>query len=107
MSEKYSTLIELLNAWMGGAATTVLAAFLGRAMWHGNEARKGHRRFFGMELLWELPVAIGMAIVGESVASYLDASQPVRTGMVAALAYLGPRGLEVILGKWFSHKIAK
>lgn len=102
-----SSLIELLNAWLGGAATTVLAAMLGRAMWHGNEARKGHRKFFGIELLWEFPVALGMALVGESAASYLDLGQPASTGLIAALAYLGPRGTEVLLQAWFARKAAK
>lgn len=107
MSEKYTSLVELLNAWMGGAATTIIAAMLGRAMWHGNEARKGNRKFFGIELLWEFPVALGMALVGESIASHLAMGQPVSTGLIAALAYLGPRGTEVLLQKWFTRKIAK
>ncbi|KKX24299.1 phage holin family protein [Rhizobium sp. LC145] len=106
MPDKYNSLIELLNAWMGGAATTILAAMVGRAMWHGNEARKGHRKFFGIELLWEFPVALGMALVGESAASYFDLGQPVSTGLIAALAYLGPRGMEVLLQKWIARKSA-
>ncbi|CDZ43207.1 Hypothetical protein NGAL_HAMBI1146_59800 [Neorhizobium galegae bv. officinalis] len=104
MSDKYNSLIELLNAWMGGAMTTILAAMVGRAMWHGSEARKGHRKFFGVELLWEFPVALGMALVGESIASYLNIGQPASTGLIAALAYLGPRGTEVLFNKWIARK---
>lgn len=106
MPEKYNSLVELMNAWLGGAMTTIIEAMLGRAMWHGNEARKGHRKFFGVELLWEFPVALGMALVGESSASYLHLSQPVSTGLIAALAYLGPRGTEVLVQKWFARKSA-
>jgi hypothetical protein len=106
MPEKYTSLIELMNAWLGGAATTVIAATLGRAMWHGNEARKGHRKFLGLELLWEFPVALGMALVGESVASYLNVGPTTSTGLIAALAYLGPRGMEVLVQKWVARKIA-
>ncbi|SOC22201.1 LydA family holin superfamily III, partial [Rhodobacter sp. JA431] len=63
-------LIEVADALFGGAITTAAAAFAGRLMWHSTEVRSGRRRFFGRELLWELPIAIGMAIIGEAVASY-------------------------------------
>lgn len=106
MQDKYTSLIDALNALMGGAATTLIAALVGRAMWHGNEARKGRRKFFGFELLWEFPVAIGMALIGESFAAYLDIGQPASTGLIAALAYLGPRGTEVLLQKWMARKAA-
>lgn len=65
MSQKYSSLIELLNAWFGGAATTMIGAMVGRLMWHTNEVRKMRRKFFGKELLWEMPIAVGMAFIGE------------------------------------------
>ncbi|AEG06508.1 hypothetical protein SinmeB_5225 (plasmid) [Sinorhizobium meliloti BL225C] len=65
MSQKYSSLIELLNVWFGGAATTMIGAMVGRLMWHTNEVRKMRRKFFGKELLWEMPIAVGMAFIGE------------------------------------------
>ena len=107
MSDKYSSLVGLLDAWFGGAATTLFGAFIGRAMWHVSEARKAKRKFFGTELLWELPIAVGMALIGEGLASWLQLGQPVSTGMIAALAYLGPRGAEVLFIKWFGAKIGK
>lgn len=104
MSDKYTTVTEMLNAWGGGAFTTLFGALVGRAMWHSNEARSGRRRFFGPELIWELPIAIGMALIGEGLASYFNLGTTVATGLVAALAYLGPRGAEVLFMRWFSSK---
>ncbi len=103
MPDKFTSLTEMLNAWGGGAFTTLFGAIMGRAMWHTSEARKGKRRFFGPELLWELPIAIGMALIGEGAASWLNISQPASTGLIAALAYLGPRGAEVLFLKWFGE----
>jgi hypothetical protein len=102
MNEK-TTLIDLLNQIFGGAGTTMIGAIAGRLMWHTNEARKLRRRFFGPELLWEMPIAVGMAIIGEAAAAWLGFDQPVRTGVVAALAYLGPRGAEVLFMRWFGR----
>ncbi|MBB4007822.1 phage holin family protein [Allorhizobium taibaishanense] len=101
MSEKISTLAEVLTAWFGGAGTTIIGAILGRAMWHGQEVRRARRRPLGPELLWELPIAIGMAMVGEGLAGWLNVGQPVSTGLIAALAYMGPRGAEVLFIKWW------
>lgn len=103
MSDK-QTVAELLNTWFGGAGTTLIGAALGRAMWHISEARKANRRFLGPELIWELPIAVGMAIIGEGLAAYLALGHPTSTGLVAALAYLGPRGAEVLFMKWFGKK---
>ncbi len=105
MGDKYQSLTELLSAWFGGAFTTLFGALMGRLMWHGNEARKGRRKFIGLELAWELPVAFGMAIVGEGISAYLTLAQPTSTGLVACLAYLGPRGTEVLFQRWFGKKI--
>ena len=89
--------LETLNSLFGGTVTTLIGAFTGRLMYHSGEVKLGRRRFFGKELLWEIPVAIGMAIIGEAVASYLALGQPVSTGLVATLAYLGPRGAEAVM----------
>lgn len=90
-------LIKTIESIAGGAATTLIGAFAGRLMYHVGEVRKQKRRLFGWEVLWELPVAIGMAIIGEGLASYLGFEQPVSTAIIAALAYYGPRGAEVML----------
>jgi hypothetical protein len=106
MSDK-QTLIDFLNQMLGGAGTTLFGAAAGRLMWHSNEVRKLNRRFFGKELIWELPIAVGMAIIGESASAWLGLDQPIRTGLIAALAYLGPRGAEILFLKWFGAKMEK
>lgn len=98
------SIIEALNSLFGGTITTLVGAFTGRLMWHSGEVKLGKRKFFGKELLWEIPVAIGMAIIGEAAASYLGLTQPVSTGLVATLAYLGPRGAEAVLTTWLGKK---
>nr|WP_244563964.1 phage holin family protein [Ensifer aridi] len=70
----------------------MIGALVGRLMWHTNEVRKMRRKFFGKELLWEMPIAVGM---GEALASWLALEQPMATGLIAALAYHGPRGPEI------------
>lgn len=97
-------LINAIDQLMGGALTTLFGAFTGRLMWHAGEVRQGKRRFFGREILWEVPVAIGMAMIGEGVSSYFNLGQPMSTGVVAVLAYLGPRGAETLLVNWFAPK---
>ncbi|SOC22123.1 phage holin family protein [Rhodobacter maris] len=94
-------LIEVADALFGGAMTTAAAAIAGRLMWHSAQVRSGRRRFFGRELFWELPIAIGMAIIGEAVAAYFELDRTVSTGVVASLAYLGPRGAEALLTRVF------
>jgi hypothetical protein len=96
--------LETLNSLFGGALTTLIGAFTGRLMYHSGEVKLGRRRFFGKEILWEIPVAIGMAIIGEAIASHFDLGQPVRTGLVATLAYLGPRGAETLMTAWLYRK---
>ncbi len=96
--------IETINSFFGGALPTLIGAFTGRLMYHSGEVKLGRRRFFGKELLWEIPVAIGMAIIGEAVATYLGLTQPVSTGLVATLAYLGPRSAEAVICAWLGRR---
>ena len=98
------SLLEILNSVFGGALTTLIGAFTGRLMYHSGEVKLGKRRFFGKELLWEIPVAVGMALIGEAAASYMGLTQPVSTGFIATLAYLGPRGAEALLAAWLGRK---
>lgn len=97
-------IIGAINNFFGGAITTLIGAFTGRLMWHSGEVKLGKRKFFGKELLWEIPVAIGMALIGDAAAAYFGLTQPVSTGFVAMLAYLGPRGAEALLAAWLCRK---
>ena len=101
MDDNPAGLISTLQALWGGAITTLFAATAGRLAYHSGEVKAKRRKMFGLELIWEVPVAVGMALVGEALASYLGLNQPTSTGVVATLAYLGPRGAEVLLIRIF------
>ncbi len=103
MSQKYSFLIELLNAWFGGAATTMIGAMVGRLMWHTNEVRK-------MREVLRKRAALGNAdrrrhgLHRRGAGVVADARATDGNGL-AALAYLGPRGSEVLFMRWFAAKL--
>jgi len=58
------------------------------------------KKFLGIEMLYELPIAINMAVIGDGLPGWLDLQQTATLSLVAALFYLGPRGLEVVVSKW-------
>lgn len=93
-------LIETLHRVIGGAATALMAAFAGRAMHHANEVRAKRRPILSWDLAWEAPLAIGMAMIGDSLGQYLGFSREITVGLIAFLSYLGPRGAGAILEKW-------
>lgn len=105
MSDKVQTFIEFLAAWGGGVLYTLMAALMGRMMWHSTEVRRGRRRPFGPELFWEIPVVLGVWFVGNGVAAHFKLIDPVSGAVVVALAYLGPRGIEAIFLRWINRKI--
>jgi hypothetical protein len=90
-------LIDQLSQWLGGAATAIVAATVGRLMYHSQEVEKKHRKFFGWELLWEIPTAAGMAIIGDAMANYLHLPPNVGVGFIGVCSYLGPRWLETLV----------
>lgn len=105
MQEEAKGIVDAINATFGGAVASLIAAAVGRLMYHTGEVKAKRRSFFGRELIWEVPVAVGMAFVGEGVASYMAFEQPVSTATIAVLAYLGPRGAEAMLDRfWASRK---
>lgn len=104
MSDANTGLIGALQAMFGGAATTLIAASLGRLVYHGHEVRQGRRPLFGRHLVWEVPTAVAMALVAESVSQYAGLGPQVTTGVVAVLAYLGPRGARELVERIVAPK---
>lgn len=100
-------LIEATRNLFGGAGLTLISAFLGRAMWHVSEVRKQNRELFGKEIVWELPLTLGMAFVAEGAASYLDFGDRSTVMLIAVLAYFGPRGIEAIFTRWVFSRFNK
>lgn len=83
------SLLEFLEAWIGAAGTSLLASAAGRLTYYATKVPP--HPWLWREMAWEIPIAVSMAIIGEAVAAQLGASRPVSTGIVAALAYVGPR----------------
>jgi len=104
MVEPETGLIETISNAVGGAATTLIAAFVGRAMFHAGEVRAKRRRIFSFDLVWEVPLAIGMALIGDALGDYMDLENTVRVGLIAVLSYLGPRGAAAIFERWVARK---
>ncbi len=75
----------------------IIAAFLGRLAKHALQVQRGIRKFWGVPLLLELPVAIFMGFVGDGISDWMDLSQRASIGMIAALSYLGPAVVERVL----------
>ncbi|PZU17805.1 MAG: hypothetical protein DI589_25645 [Shinella sp.] len=107
MSEKYESFAALIDAWTWGIGSAFVAAFFGRMSWVVGQVRKGHRRFWSLHLLWELPIMFAMVIIGDAISAAMGFRQPVSAGVVTALAYLGPRGVEVLFMKWFDRRLEK
>ena len=78
-------LLSIVGGWIGGRLA-------------GLDTRES--LWTGAALLPQAGVAVGMALIGEAAARYIGLSQPVSTGFVATLAYLGPRGAEALLAAW-------
>lgn len=83
--------------WAGAA--TIGAAWLGRLAWHTQLVRLGHRRFWSLELLWELVLATALGFVADGIADYLQVQGKAATALVIVVSYLGPRGVEQLLAK--------
>ena len=50
------------------------------------------------------PLTDSTSLIGDAAANYIGLTQPVSTGFVATLAYLGPRGAESLLCAWIGRK---
>lgn len=94
--------IELPPEWKQagyGLATTFFMAWLGRMMWHVDQVRKRQRRFWSWHLLWELPTALAIGFVADGVSEYLALDGRKALALIIVLAYLGPAGIESIVGR--------
>ncbi len=78
------------NAAAKGFLLTLFASTVGRLMFHARQVQAGERHFWSWQLLRELPVAIGMGLIADGGASYLELADGQRTAFIAIVAYLGP-----------------
>lgn len=104
MSDTPPGLIQALHQLLGGGLTALAAALTGRLMWHAGEVRAKRRPVLCWSLVWELPLAFGMALIGDGLGSYLGLSREVTVGLIAVLSYLGPRGAGAMLERWIASR---
>lgn len=97
-------LIATMQQLLGGAATAIFSATIGRLMWHAQEVRARRRPILSLDLLWEIPLCIGMALIGDALSAYLAFNREVGVGLIAVLAYLGPRGVGAMFERWMARK---
>lgn len=97
-------LIATMHSLLGGAVTSLIAAATGRAMYHAGEVRARRRPILSWDLAWEMPLAVGMALIGDGLSAYWHLDEPVGVALIAILSYLGPRGAGAFLERWFNRK---
>lgn len=88
-----------INQWIDGVlnvASWLAPGMVGRMMFHSREVQAGRRRFWGRELPFETAIAVGMAMIGNSIAAYLHLPGPVAAGLIGAISYLGPRFIDTV-----------
>lgn len=73
-------------------------------MYHAGEVRAKRRPVFSWDLVWELPLAVGMALIGSSLSEYMGLSDEIGVGVIAVLSYLGPRGAGAMLERWIAKR---
>lgn len=92
----WSQLSEEMRQTLAGATWAILWATVGRFLLHVNLVRSGKRnKFFSVQILFELGVAIGMGIVAGGMAEYMGFKGMTQAGFIAAASYLGPHTIEV------------
>lgn len=75
------------------AAGAGALGLLGRAL----HLARTDRRPFGWSLLWELPTAIGMGIIGKGVADYFGLDGFPEYAVTISIAYIGPRVIDLAI----------
>ena len=96
MFEKLSAEVQQVVLALSGLFPTALLA---RFLWHRRLVRMGHRRFWSRELIWEVPTAGLCAVMGGGLASYFGLDPMASHAVVGIVGWLGPRGVEVVLGR--------
>lgn len=100
--------VQAVLSWLRALADPVglpiLLGFIGRLMWHAEQVQRGRRRWWSWHLAWELVAAIGIGLIADGAAVHAGLAGPPRTGVVVAIAYLGPRGLEHLVARFWARK---
>ena len=80
-----------------GSSLSFLWAGVGRLMFHARQVQQGRRRLFSRALLLELPIALGMGMVGAGVAEWWGFQGQVRDAVLVSAGFVGPRAIEQLI----------
>lgn len=80
-----------------GSSLSFLWAGVGRLMFHARQVQQGRRRLFSRSLLLELPIALGMGLVGAGVAEWWGFQGQVRDAVLVSSGFVGPRAIEQLI----------
>jgi len=83
---------NLDTAQIIGWALAILFALWGRAM-----AIAVQRPVVGIQLLWEIPIVVGMGTIGAGCADWLEWHGAKAGALIAVLGYLGPSSLMLLI----------
>lgn len=86
-------------------AVTIFWAVVGRLLYHTRLVQLGQRRFWSVQLLWELPVALGMGFVADGMAAWLELTGRPAVALIVSVSYLGPRLIEGLFAVALSGRV--
>ena len=66
-----------------------------------------NRRPSGWNLLWEIPLAIGMGVLGKGVADHFAFTGFTNFAIIIAVSYTGPRLIDIVLERYSQGKSVK
>ena len=82
-------------------ATAGVLGVLGRliALAHAGAARPS-----GWSLLWEVPMALGMGVIGKGVADWFRLDDFPEYALTIVVAYSGPRLIDIAVARWLANR---
>lgn len=86
------------------AISTIGASVIGRLAYHAQQAQRERRKFFSKHLIFELIIALSIAYFAEGVTAYFKLDGKVAFGLIIAISYMGPRGIEALLLRFLNGK---
>jgi hypothetical protein len=84
----------------GGGLLAGALGVLGRLL----AMAQGPRPALGWSLLWELPAAIGLGIIGKGLADWLHLDGFPEYAVTIAVSYTGPRAIDMLIESWRARK---
>ena len=67
-------------------------------------AHAGSTRPSGVSLLWEIPLALGMGVIGKGVADWFGLDAFPEYAVTIAVSYSGPRLLDIAIARWLTSR---